>query len=318
MRFFTNLFRFGSRFFLLIILNLLIVIGAMIAVQLICSYFGISLQDHPMVFYVLFYSIIGFGGAFISLHLSIYLAKKQLGVRILQKSSSDPQEQRIIRLVESLARKAGITTPPQTGIYNSPEVNAFATGPRRNKSLVAVSTGLLNCMDDEEIEGVLAHEVAHVANGDMVTMTLLMGLVNTMVFLLARLAAGLVMSRMNRRSFFLEFFIYTAFQVVFNILGAVLILHPFSRRREYKADKGGAMLAGKSKMIKALKKLQTIASPSAPAMAHAQQARYGAFKISTGRRKQSSLITRLFSTHPPLSRRIHRLERLSISSSFFS
>ncbi len=310
-RAFRGFFTLGSRFFLLIALNILIVAGAVIIASLVCSYFGISLQDYPILFYIIFYSIIGFGGAFVSLYLSIYFAKKSHGVRILQKPLSHPKEQKIVNTIENLARKAGISVPPQVGIYDSPEVNAFATGPRKNKSLVAVSTGLLNNMDDEEVEGVLAHEMAHIANGDMVTMTLLMGLVNTMVLLLARLAAMAVVSRMNRRSFFLEYFIYIGFQIVFNIIGSILILSPFSRRREYKADKGGATLAGKSKMIKALKKLKSI---HIPPLNNPQTARYGAFKISTGS-KTPSLMFRLLSTHPPLDSRIRRLERLNISSS---
>ena len=309
-RFFRGFLTMGSRFFLLIVLNILICVAAMAAAHLICAYFGISMQDHPIVFYIIFYSLIGFGGAFISLHLSIYMAKKAHGVRILQKPLQNSQEQKIVNKVETLARKAGLSKPPQVGIYESPEVNAFATGPRRNKSLVAVSTGLLNCMNEDEVEGVLAHEVAHVANGDMITMTLLMGLVNTMVFLLARIVTNIVMSRMNRRSFFLEFMIYTFFQVIFSILGSILILNPFSKRREYKADKGGASLAGKSKMIQALKKLQTI---TAPIKANAQTAQYGAFKISTGSKK-SNFIALLFSTHPPIEKRIHRLERMNVVS----
>ena len=308
-------FRISSRFLLLIAFNIVILITVSILTAIICSALGISLQDSPFMFYIIFYSLIGFGGAFVSLQFSIFFAKRTFGVKILDKQKATSSELKLIQKVEALSRKAGISIPPQVGIYNSPEVNAFATGPRKNKSLVALSTGLLENMNEDEAEGVIGHELAHIANGDMVTMTLLMGLVNTMVFILARVATTFLFSLLkidHRRSFFLQYFVWNLFMVFFSLIGAVLILNPFSRRREYKADKGGAFLSGRDKMIQALKKLKTLHS----APVQKQTAQYNAFKISTGSKKPSS-IQLLFSTHPPLDSRILRLQKTPIVSSPF-
>ena len=294
----------------MVALNILIVTGAMIVVNIVFAYLGISIHDYPITFYLVFYSVIGFGGAFLSLQFSVYFAKKFHGVRLIDPASASSAERKLMNQIQILSRKAGLPKTPEIGVYESPEVNAFATGPSKKKSLVAFSTGLLNAMDEEEVEGVLAHEISHIANGDMVTMTLVMGLVNTMVLVLARICTMVVTSQMKRRSFFLEYMIFMAFQVVFNILGSVLIVNVFSKIREYKADKGGAKLAGKSKMIKALKKLQSIHTP----LLKNQNANYNTLKISHPSRKEPSMLQYLFSTHPPLSSRIHRLERLSMIS----
>ena len=314
MKFIKAFARMGRSIFLLLILNILITISALILTALICSALGISIQDSSFMFYLIFYSIIGFGGAFISLQFSIQFAKRSFKIRILDKQSANSNELKIIGWVENLSRKAGISVPPQVGIYDSAEVNAFATGPRKNKSLVALSTGLLHQMDDNEVEGVIGHEVAHIANGDMVTMTLLMGLVNTMVLILARMATVALMSvlRMDRRSFFLQYMIFNLFYVLFSLIGALCILNPFSRRREYKADQGGAYLSGRNKMVQALKKLKTIHLPAQ----NNNRVQYNAFKISTGSKKQS-FIQLLFSTHPSLDSRIQRLQRAPVVSSPF-
>ena len=301
----AGFFTLCKRLFILIILNILIVTTAMIVVSIAFSYFGISINDHPILFYAVFYSIIGMGGSFLSLYLSIFFAKKAFGVRILTPPLSG-EEQKLYEMVSNLSQKAGLPTVPQVGIYNSPEVNAFATGPSKRKSLVAVSAGLLSKMDDDEVEGVIAHEISHIANGDMVTMALIQGMVNTMVLLLARLAAQVVTSRMERRSFFMEYMIFMLFQVVLNILGSILVVNVFSRWREYRADHGAARLSGQGKIIKALKKLSSLRLPSAPA----QTASYNAFKISHQKHNQSFIQT-LFSTHPPLHLRIQRLERFT-------
>ncbi len=301
----TGFFTLGKRIFILIILNILIVTTAMIVVSIVFSYLGISINDYPVLFYAVFYSVIGMGGSFLSLYLSIFFAKKAFGVRIFQPPLSG-EEQKVYEMVSNLSQKAGLPKVPQVGIYNSPEVNAFATGPSKRKSLVAVSSGLLKSMDDDEVEGVIAHEISHIANGDMVTMALIQGMVNTMVLILARLATQVVTSRMERRSFFLEYTIFMLFQVVLNILGSILVVNVFSRWREYRADHGAARLSGKGKIIKALQKLGSLRIPSVSN----QTASYNTFKISHQKHKQSFIQT-LFSTHPPLHLRIQRLERFT-------
>ena len=301
----TSVFNVCKRMFILIFLNILIVTTAMIVVSVVFSYLGISINDYPILFYAVFYSIIGMGGSFLSLYLSIYFAKKAFGVRIFQPPLSG-EEQKLYEMVSNLSQKAKLPNIPQIGIYNSPEVNAFATGPNKRKSLVAVSSGLLANMDDDEVEGVIAHEISHIANGDMVTMALIQGMVNTMVLILARLAAQVVTSRMERRSFFVEYMIFMLFQVVLNILGSILVVNVFSRWREYRADHGAARLSGKEKIIKALKKLGSIRTPQLST----QTTSYNAFKISH-QKKNPNFMQTLLSTHPPLNLRIQRLERFT-------
>ena len=301
----TGFFALSKRILILIVLNILIVTTAMIVVSIVFSYLGISINDHPILFYAIFYSVIGMGGSFLSLYLSIFFAKKAFGVRLLTQPLSGEQ-QKLYEMVSNLSQKARLPKVPQVGIYNSPEVNAFATGPSKRKSLVAVSSGLLSKMDDDEVEGVIAHEISHIANGDMVTMALVQGMVNTMVLILARLATQVVTSRMQRRSFFMEYMIFIMFQVVLNILGSILVVNVFSRWREYRADHGAARLSGKEKIIKALKKLNSLRLHPVPN----QTANYNAFKISHQKHNQSFIQT-LFSTHPPLHLRIQRLERFT-------
>jgi heat shock protein HtpX len=187
---------------------------------------------------------------------------------------------------------------PEVGIYDSPEVNAFATGPSKKRSLVAVSTGLLYEMDDAAIEGVIAHEVAHIANGDMVTMTLLQGVVNTFVVFLARIAAYIV-SRFVKEDMapIVHFIAVIVFQIAFSILGSIVVL-AYSRYREYHADNGGADLAGKDKMIHAL---QSLKAYSARMQGEEESTAISTLKIN-GKRKSL-----LFSTHPDLDERINRL-----------
>ena len=300
-------FQVSKMLFLSIVLNILIVTTAYFVVTLVCAYLGISLEDSPMMFYLIFYSAIGFGGAFISLQLSRYMAKKVFGIRLLGAvPGSSPEEHKLLQTVERLSRKAGLPQTPEVGIFDSPEVNAFATGPSKSRSLVAVSTGLLSQMNDDELEGVLAHEVSHIANGDMVTMAVIQGLVNTMVLILARIAVAVISAQMRRRSFWMEYMLFIAFQMIFNLLGSILVVNVFSRWREYKADKGAAELSGKSKIIQALKRLQDVMDQ---ARFDSATARYNAFKIST-QEKKSSFFSQMLSTHPPLALRIQAIEKM--------
>ncbi len=265
--------------------------------------YGIGYQD-----LIIFCLLWGMGGAFISLALSRVMAKWMMGVKLIDPNTHDPEQKHLLTLVYKLARQAQLPVMPQVGIYHSNEVNAFATGPSRSRSLVAVSSGLLGRMQEREIEGVLAHEITHVANGDMVTMTLLQGVINAFVMFLARILAyalsGFGKDREGRGSGSIMsymLFVYL-FEVVFMLLGS-LVVAAYSRFREFRADAGGARLAGKESMIAALQSLRVLQGihdkkEENPAMA--------AFKISHPTKKG---FTRLFASHPPLEERIERLQR---------
>lgn len=247
----------------------------------------------------------GMGGALISLALSRVMAKWMMGVKVIDPETGDPELRDLLELVYRLVRQAGIETMPEVGIYNSPEVNAFATGPTRSRALVAVSAGLLQKMNKNEIEGVLGHEISHITNGDMVTMTLIQGVVNAFVMFLARVIAFALSTatgdRDNRRSGFsygTYFMVQFILEIAFMILGSVVVAW-FSRYREFRADAGGARLAGREKMIGALQALQRNYNNVDPRAQPAVQA----LKIST----RPAGFLRLFSTHPPLEERIARL-----------
>lgn len=248
----------------------------------------------------------GMGGALISLAVSRVTAKWFMGVRVIPAQSPDPTLQALLQMVYRLSRQAGITTMPEVGVYESDEVNAFATGPTKNRALVAVSSGLLARMNREEIEGVLGHEVSHVANGDMVTMALLQGVVNAFVIFLSRIVAYAVATAAGDKDRQGRGFSYGTYLVVsivleicFMILGSIVVAW-YSRYREYRADHGGATLAGRNQMINALKALRRTTGLFDPTAQPAAQA----LKIS---RRATGLST-LFSTHPPLDKRIAALE----------
>ena len=245
--------------------------------------------------------IMGFGGAFISLLISKPVAKWSSGVRLINQPSN-ADEAWIVDTVRRLSEKAGIGMP-EVGIFDSPEPNAFATGARRDASLVAVSTGLLQGMSQKEAEAVLAHEVSHVANGDMVTLTLIQGVVNTFVIFLARVV-GHTVDRVvfkNEEGHGPAFWITTIIaEIVFGLLATIIVMH-FSRQREFRADAGGAKLAGREHMINALERLrQRHAGPLPDKMA--------AFGISGG---GAAGLKKLFMTHPPLEDRIAALKASS-------
>lgn len=247
-----------------------------------------------------FAAVFGFGGAFISLAISRWMAVHLHGVRLISPEHPRSEAERfLLEKVYALSREAGLAKMPQVGIYDSPEVNAFATGPSKNRSLVAVSSGLLKKMDEDAITGVLAHEVAHIANGDMVTMTLLQGVINTFVIFLSRVCAYIV-SRFTREELTHMVYFMTAilFDLLFSILGS-LVLMAYSRYREFRADAGGARLAGRERMIHALSSLRN--QHDVVELDHKSVA---ALKIN-GKRNWMGL----FSTHPPLEVRIERLRQ---------
>lgn len=246
---------------------------------------------------LIFAAVLGFGGSFISLALSRWMAKKAMGVRVIE-APSNPTEVWLVETVRRFAGEAGIATP-EIGIYDGPEANAFATGMNRNRSLVAISSGLLGQMSRAEVEAVVGHEVSHVANGDMVTLALIQGVVNTFVLFLSRVIGHTV----DRVVFRTESGQGPAFWVtvivadlVLGILASIIVMW-FSRQREFRADAGGAGLAGRDAMIAALERLNSLHPQPLPD-------KLAAFGISGGR---ASGLKRLLMSHPPLTERIAKL-----------
>ena len=290
----------GKRIFLFLLTNImvLVTIGIVLSILGVGSYRTAD-GGLDLVTLLIFSAVIGFTGAFMSLLMSRWMAKKMMNVQVLNPDGAlSPRERKIVEMVHRMSRAAGITRMPEVGIYHSPEVNAFATGPSKNRSLVAVSSGLLDEMDEAAVEGVIAHEVAHIANGDMVTMTLLQGVVNTFVVFLARIAAWAV-SRFAREDLapIVHFIAVIVFQIAFSILGSIVVM-AYSRYREFHADRGGADLAGKDKMVHALRSLQQYTNR----ITDEKDTAVATLKIS-GKKKNS-----LFSSHPDLDERIRRLE----------
>jgi heat shock protein HtpX len=252
-----------------------------------------------------FAAFFGFAGSLVSLAMSKWMAKRTMGVRVIDVPAS-ATEQWLTETVRALATRAGIRDP-EVGIFDSPQPNAFATGARRDAALVAVSTGLLATMDREQIEAVLGHEITHVANGDMVTLTLLQGVVNTFVIFLARLVGNVVdrgSSRDGAGQGAAYFVTVLLAQLVLGILASMIVM-AFSRRREFRADAGGARLAGRAAMISALERLQAAHDDPLPS----QMAALG---IAGG---EGAGLRRLFMSHPPLSERIAALRAASLPAS---
>jgi len=290
----------AKRIGLFVGVNLLIVltittVTSFLGIQPYLSNRGIDLQA-----LALFCLLWGFGGAFISLAISKITAKWMMGVKVIDPMTRDASERWLIDRVHALAKGAKLPAMPEVGIYDSDEVNAFATGPTKARSLVAVSSGLLRLMNKDEADGVLGHEVAHIANGDMVTMTLVQGVVNAFVMFFARIIAWSVSQLVDEeKRHWVQFAAVFLFEIVFSILG-MFVVAAFSRAREYRADAGGATLVGRANMIAGLKKLKRtleLTDDSQPSLA--------TMKISSG--KTGGLMAWL-STHPDLDDRIRRLE----------
>ena len=257
---------------------------------------GVDLDMNALLVYS---AVIGFSGSLISLFMSKFMAKRAMGVQLIEQPRNQT-EQWLLDTVRRQAGEAGIGMP-DVGIFHAPEPNAFATGARRDSALVAVSTGLLQSMGAEEVEAVLAHEVSHVANGDMITMGLLQGVVNTFVIFLSRVI-GHTVDRVvfkTERGYGPAYFITSIVAQIFLSIIASTIVMWFSRRREFRADAGGADLAGRHKMISALKALQRQSEPQD------LPGEFAAFGISGG---MGDGLKRLFMSHPPLQERIAALE----------
>jgi heat shock protein HtpX len=283
------------------------IVFSLLGVRPYLNAYGIDYQS-LMVFCLVW----GMGGAFVSLALSRVMAKWMMGVKLIDPQTRDPQLAELVQTVYHLAKAAGLPKMPQVGIYDSPDVNAFATGPTRSRALVAVSSGLLGRMRQSEIEGVLGHEITHVANGDMVTLTLIQGIVNAFVMFLARVLAFAISQAMRDRnerssggSYLVQSLLTIVFQILFTILGSMVVM-AFSRWREFRADAGGARLAGREKMIAALQSLKRVYEPSLEVSAGQPQT-VQTLKISG---KQGGGVSMLFASHPSLDERIARLEAM--------
>jgi heat shock protein HtpX len=290
-----------KRVFLFIATNLAVLVLLSIVIFVIERVFGVRLPQGGLGGLLVFAAVCGFGGALISLALSKWTAKHTMGVRVIVAPQTDG-ERWLVSTVARLAGQARIGMP-EVGVFDAEEMNAFATGARRDASLVAVSTGLLRSMSPPQAEAVLGHEVSHVANGDMVTLTLLQGVLNTFVIFLARIIGGLVdraILRNDREESGIGFFLTTmAAQVVLGIFASMIVAW-YSRRREFRADRGGANLAGAANMIGALEALKlSHGEPMPPQMR--------AFGINTG---DGGGFSRLFASHPPLDQRIAALRAL--------
>ena len=292
--------KIAKRIFLFVSVNILIiatlsVLMSLLGVQPYLDAKGINYQS-----LLIYCTLWGFGGAFISLALSKIMAKWMMGVKIIDPNTHDPKLRSLVQRVHGFAKRAGIEKMPEVGYYEAADLNAFATGPTKNRSLVAVSTGLLYGMSDNEVDGVLAHEVAHIANGDMVTMTLVQGVVNAFVMFLARVA-GFFASQFvaEEKRHIVQFGVVIALEILLGILGMIVVSF-FSRIREYRADSGGASLSTRDNMISALERLKLnyqIPSEDQPALA--------SLKISG----KAGGFLKLFSTHPDLDDRIGRLRK---------
>ena len=285
-----------KRIALFLLTNLAVMLVLGIVLSIVFSVTGMNSRSIGGL--LLLASVFGFGGAFISLAMSKWLAKRSTGATVILQPQN-ATEQWLIETVSRLAKQARITAP-EVAIYQAHDINAFATGMKKNDALVAVSSGLLAQMNRDEAEAVLAHEISHIANGDMVTLTLIQGVVNTFVIFLARIIGGFIDNAMrngnNSGRGFSYYIIVFILEMVFGVLASLIVMY-YSRQREFSADSGSASLVGKQKMIAALKRLQTGSEPQL-------EGSLMAFGIA-GPKKSS-----LFMSHPPLASRINALENL--------
>ena len=284
-----------------IILFLCTNLAVMAVFGIILSLTGIRSASIPGL--MIMAGLFGFGGSFVSLLMSKWMALRSVGGEVIAQPRNET-ERWLMQIVTQQSQQAGITTP-QVAIYHAPDINAFATGARKNASLVAVSTGLLQNMNRDEAEAVIAHEISHIANGDMVTMTLIQGVVNTFVIFISRIiaqvASGFLSSDREEEGSngnpLVYFAVATVLELVFGILASIITMW-FSRHREFHADAGSAKLVGREKMIAALERLKTSYEPQEPGTMMA-------FCING---KQKSL-SELFMSHPPLDKRIEALRQ---------
>ncbi len=280
-----------KRIFLFLVTNM----AVLVVISVILSLLGLNGNTQNLGSLLAFSAVIGFTGSIISLLTSKMVAKRSVGAEVITQPQNE-LESWLVGTIESQARQWNIKTP-EVAIYHSPEPNAFATGASKNNSLVAVSTGLLNSMSRDEVEAVLAHEMAHIGNGDMVTLTLIQGVVNTFVVFLSRLISNMVATNdRGETNTGVYFLVSTILQILFGFLASIIVMW-FSRQREYRADAGAAKLVGAPKMIAALQRLKGESS--------ALPKELTAMGIASEASKDSML-----STHPSLDNRIARLKNI--------
>lgn len=290
-----------KRIFLFVLTNLAVMLVLTVVLRVTGLDVWIARQGGSMGGLLVWAAFFGFGGSLISLAMSKWMAKRMMGVRVIDQPAN-ATEQWLVSTVKAHAERAGIGMP-QVGVFDSPQPNAFATGARRDAALVAVSTGLLSLMSKPEAEAVLGHEVSHVANGDMVTLTLIQGVVNTFVFFLSRVIGNIVDRSMSRdgesRGGMGYFVAVMVAQIVLGVLASMIVMW-FSRWREFRADAGGAKLAGNANMIAALERLRLGHNAELPT----QMAAFGiSGQVAAG-------LKRLWMSHPPLEERIAALRAL--------
>ena len=299
------------RVFLFFIVNALVLVTLSILLAALGISPYLSEQGLNYASLAIFCFVWGMGGSFISLLVSRKVAKWSMRVQLIHPERCSGEQKILYNMVKKLADRAHLPGMPEVGIFQSVQPNAFATGPSAKRSLVAVSTGLMENMNPKEIEAVIGHEIAHIANGDMVTMTLLQGVVNAFVMFLARVLAFAIMT-MNRNrgrgsSFAMFYILQVVFEIIFMLFGSMVIA-AFSRSREFRADAGSAKMLGKQPMVAALKKLRESVATQSTLKKIPSESR--AFMINAVQKRSSFFWMRLFATHPPIEERIHRLKNL--------
>ncbi len=295
-----------KRILLFVLTNILVVVTLSIVLSLLGVKPYLTAQGIDYSSLMVFCFVWGMGGAFISLFMSRFMAKMFMGVKVIP-ADKPGQYMELVNTVHNIAKRANLNYMPEVGIYESPEMNAFATGPSQRMSLVAVSTGLVNQMNRDELEGVLAHEIAHIKNGDMVTMTLLQGIINAFVMFFARIAAFFITQAMssNRDSDapvgggFMHMMIVMFLEIIFSLLGMIVVM-AFSRRREFSADAGAAKFVGANKMAAALEAIKR--SAERIPVDSSNQA-LATLKINGGSKSWMSILA----SHPPIEERIKAL-----------
>ena len=292
-----------KRMGLFLLTNLLVITTVSIILWFVLPALGISTSGIAGL--AIMCGVFGMVGAFISLAISRWMAKKAYNIKLIQPNEQDYNLREIYEMVSRLSKKAGLPSVPEVGIYQSPEPNAFATGPSKKRSLIAFSSGLLNSMEKSDVEAVAGHEIAHISNGDMVTMTLLTGIVNALVMFLARIIAGAIDNFLRDDDGggglgFLAYFLVVQLLQTFFMILATIPIAAFSRWREYQADAGSAKITSARAMANALKALAN------GAQVEAKQDSFAIAKISSNRKVS------LWSTHPSIEDRVARLEKMRV------
>ena len=292
-----------KRYSLFLLTNILI----LLTVSLFSHFLGLDkfieqrgINPKSILIFCLFW---GFSGAFINLALSRWLTKRLMKVTIINANTVIPEFQALIEAVHVLSKRAGLYKMPEVGIYDSDEINAFATGPSRNRSLVAISTGLARRMNSDQIFGVLGHEISHIANGDMVTMTLLQGVINSFVMFFSRILSSVITkNEQGQNHYFFRYILTITFELIFGILGSLVVV-AFSRHREFRADEGSCKIAGKENMIRAL---QGLMEQNFQSNNNVEKSGLSALKIYG----KEGRFSNLFASHPPLAERLNKLQKL--------